>query len=692
MRSESSYWPVITLSCAILSAAMAAPALADPTSDAVFVQRMLNRLGYALGRIDGKFGPTSQKALAAFLATKGIEATGKLTPETLAAFKGLPEVSTAMAYVPKSGAELEIHTSDSIYPPFTPPLMEKMIQRAQGTLVDIDKDGDLDVVYLGAVRAKNYDSVGQTQGGVCGTKRCEGLQFPPMVMVNDGSGAFVQARDAFTDTRSEPGISAGNRAFIADFNRDGLLDIYAVDYGYGTHKGYRDSYYLATGPLQWTESSATHLNPPEVVNFDHGSTIGDIDGDGDLDLILTTLKSKASLLCLINDGAGVLTKTECTTPVVRAFALELGDMDNDGDLDLVVGGDEIDDTLPARILLNDGLGQFGKGPALPVIGKEYGGMPELSLWDLDLDGNLDVVISRVGFLYVGTAVQLIANSPDGFKNTLIEVVDAPDDYVPVYEGNEWNNHFHTVRFTDANKDGLPDILLVNADSPGWPNYDKVAGAVLENQGGFSFNLITHHPGLIYLNERTFQVDESLLVQSLSHSAGKPVDTPHSRSFAKIAKKFKIDSLTSDEQTQFIRFEVPLGMARSGAVALGYRNWQHKSYTPNKVQFELLLDYGGKIVAFPACLEFFPRNQFTGAGADLSPATLGGAFTDLSDEGKICQLQGTNANEIPGDIGKRADAAGVFALLYDVQNLRHDLLQAFVGVPEEERRSLIERFD
>ena len=36
-------------------------------------------------------------------------------------------------------------------------------------------------------------------------------------------------------------------------------------------------------------------------------------------------------------------------------------------------------------------------------------IPELSIWDLDDDGDLDMTLSRAGHLYVGVAIQIIEN-------------------------------------------------------------------------------------------------------------------------------------------------------------------------------------------------------------------------------------------------------------------------------------------
>jgi hypothetical protein len=69
-------------------------------------------------------------------------------------------------------------------------------------------------------------------------------------------------------------------------------------------------------------------------------TLGDIDGDGDLDVI-TSDRYIYYMSVFRNDGSGGLTRTAhlytCRTPT----GIVLGDVDNDGDLDLLVAnGDD----------------------------------------------------------------------------------------------------------------------------------------------------------------------------------------------------------------------------------------------------------------------------------------------------------------------------------------------------------------
>jgi hypothetical protein len=130
-----------------------------------------------------------------------------------------------------------------------------------------------------------------------------------------------------------------------------------------------------------------------------------IDGDGDFDIVLANLNG--SLICWINNGKGKLQKRTCGR--VKATGIELADFDNDGDLDLIHGGHEGEPGWDGTgIMVNNGNGEFRSKIKFPGP-KRYLHVPEVSAWDLDNDGDMDAVISRVGTLYVGTAVEVLEN-------------------------------------------------------------------------------------------------------------------------------------------------------------------------------------------------------------------------------------------------------------------------------------------
>ena len=282
-------------------------------------------------------------------------------------------------------------------------------------------------------------------------------------------------------------MSLGKDILVADYNNDGVLDFYIYDHGVGTHDGFRDSYFLSQSNGTWLESSSTHLSHPNFQVFDHGGAVGDIDNDGDMDVVITESNWKTGTLlwCLVNDGTGFLKKRKCGGE--WSFALELADMNGDGYLDVILGSQEWHTHFKpfTGIIWNDGRGNFNKNNKTNLQKhKKLGGIPEVSAADLDGDGDLDIVYSRVGELYVGTAVSIIENLGNKkFKDHgLIHLLEAPADYVPDHEGNPYNAFISMVKFRDLDKDGDMDIYLGGSAH-------KTNGMVLLNEGDFNFDLL-----------------------------------------------------------------------------------------------------------------------------------------------------------------------------------------------------------
>ncbi len=75
---------------------------------------------------------------------------------------------------------------------------------AQAIFADVDNDGDQDLVLAGSLQ--------------------------PMLLVNDGTGQFTHVPDAFVFARPLQGVLTG--ATLADFDRDGFLDVYLCVYSY----------------------------------------------------------------------------------------------------------------------------------------------------------------------------------------------------------------------------------------------------------------------------------------------------------------------------------------------------------------------------------------------------------------------------------------------------------------------------
>ncbi len=392
-----------------------------------------------------------------------------------------PSTGPNKVQVARAGIDIENNNAQINLPPEDTALVrERYWWNVSNIPHDFNSDGIIDYVYIGTMNPDNVDITGNNTGGLCGDNACSGRMPGPTIYFGQPDGTYVYNSSYFIDDRSSPGQSAGYKLLIADYNNDGASDAFISDTAIGTHNGFRDSYFLSQPDGTLLESSNTHLSDPEFQVFDHGAATGDIDNDGDMDIVITSLSNDPPLLCWMNNGTGMMTKASCGGQF--AFALEMADMDSDGDLDAVLAGHE-DEGHFTGIAWNNGYGGFYETTQLPQH-VDWPTVPEVSMADLDGDGDMDIVYSRAGYLYVGTAIQILENNGDRtfVDHGIIKIIEAPSDYVPEHEGNEWNDFIDAIRFNDVDNDNDLDIFLSS-------NSLDTYGTILINNGNYIFRTV-----------------------------------------------------------------------------------------------------------------------------------------------------------------------------------------------------------
>ena len=262
---------------------------------------------------------------------------------------------------------------------------------------DVNGDGAADVITAsnkysgGKLYINNGDGTSFTYAQTIGNVRLAGAAFGDLdgdgdadlviaayntgassVWVNDGAGAFTQGQDLGT-----PGGISYDSVSIVDLDADGVNEV-------------------ISGIRIFENDGLGTLTEHQVIGswrFSGNHDIGDLDGDGDLDLMVAGFDRVGVFL---QDGlnAGTFTLTSTDTSMYTHCQVGLGDVDGDGDLDAVI--DDSGGYATWYVSLNNGDGTFTTAAdRRRSDGVAHGN--GVLLADFDLDGDLDLV--QEGYLY-----------------------------------------------------------------------------------------------------------------------------------------------------------------------------------------------------------------------------------------------------------------------------------------------------
>ena len=226
---------------------------------------------------------------------------------------------------------------------------------------------------------------------------------------------------------------------------------------------------ITATPVNSYEEETSEL--PSLIN---GTALwGDVDGDGDLDVLMTGQSDSESDLqttLYINDGAGGFkASNEEFVGVINSKAFWF-DLNKDGQLDLIYTGQSNDGAITKVYIKEEGSFK-DSGLDLPGLGDGL-----VSPVDYDLDGDLDILVA--GDAGIGLQTVLIENVGNGAYNPTSILLEGLTKAAAA-----WG---------DLNADGRPDLLIsgLNAD-------DEIVTNVYTNDSDEVFTLLeTNIQGII----------------------------------------------------------------------------------------------------------------------------------------------------------------------------------------------------
>ena len=229
---------------------------------------------------------------------------------------------------------------------------------------DVDGDGDLDLFSGGQISDDNRaDVLYRVSGSGLGA-------------VFDKSVSFSPALDFAA-------------ADFGDIDLDGDIDLVYAGQSNGIEAGRSVSLstvWLNDGDGAYTQGfdGLRGLNNGDL-------ELADLDGDGDLDLVMTGLDSDEEPATLVyqNDHPADFSDTGAQIEALHSSSLALGDADQDGDIDVALSGLAASGALYTALLDNDG-GQLSERSDVTLPGLLAG---DLAWADYDNDQDLDLIIS-----------------------------------------------------------------------------------------------------------------------------------------------------------------------------------------------------------------------------------------------------------------------------------------------------------
>ncbi len=308
----------------------------------------------------------------------------------------------------------------------------------QSAQLDIDGDGLEDLFYY-----EGYDlQISPTPNP------------PPSIFMNTGTN-LKQTNYTGTNIKNPH----GTKILVGDFNNDSLPDLFsnvAVDPPFFAFPFLNDNCHLILN----SKNGLSSVKEFPDQGFWYTGCSGDIDNDGDLDIITFNFHSQGNGVksrIMWNDGKANFTNDFAGIgDIPVTYQSELVDINNDGFLDLVIVF--IPTTFPSRVndfrvLWGNGRGfSLANSSFINISGEWY--LVNLDFTDLDADGTKEIIASGNYNNPTGSGASIYFISL--FKST--DKGKTFSDKTSQYVDSNTAGRFYHIRVQDIDKNGQLDIF------------------------------------------------------------------------------------------------------------------------------------------------------------------------------------------------------------------------------------------